>query len=49
MFHSDDPLFRWNGSAKGNKLDSGAYTYYMNATLNDTTEINRKGTVNLMR
>ena len=39
----------WDGTYKGVDLNVGTYLWYLNATLNDGTSIDRKGSVTLIR
>ena len=55
VFQADDPSFEWDGNFQGKKLDSGAYTYYMEVTyIYPSPQVDglpefRKGTIYLMR
>jgi len=39
----------WDGTYKGVKEPAGVYVYYLKAVLNNGTEVNKKGTITLLR
>jgi len=49
VFETTDQKKCWDGTYKGQKLNTGVYVYYLKATLLDGTKINRKGDVSLIR
>lgn len=49
VFETTDQTKCWDGTYKGEKLNTGVYVYYLKATLTDGTTINRKGDVSLIR
>ena len=49
VFETTDQKKCWDGTFKGEKLNTGVYVYYLKATLTDGTNINRKGDVSLIR
>ncbi len=49
VFETTDQKKCWDGTFKGEKLNTGVYVYYLKATLTDGTTISRKGDVSLIR
>jgi len=49
MFESNDVNTGWDGTFKGEPMNTGTYIYYLQATLFDGTTINKKGNITLVR
>jgi gliding motility-associated-like protein len=49
IFNSDSVNSGWDGRFNGEELSPDVYAYYLKATCDDGTEINRKGNVSLLR
>jgi gliding motility-associated-like protein len=49
IFESEDPGFCWDGTFKGNPLNSAVFVYYIKATVKDIGEVVRKGNITLVK
>ncbi|MFH0866370.1 MAG: gliding motility-associated C-terminal domain-containing protein [Bacteroidota bacterium] len=49
VFETTNPKECWDGTYKGKELNTGAFVYYMKATLYDGSEVTRQGNINLFR
>lgn len=49
VFSSTDPLFQWDGSMNGQKLDAGVYAYKLTAVAGDGIESIKTGNITIMR
>lgn len=49
VFETTDPKSCWDGVYKGKELNTGAFVYYLKATLYNGTEVNKQGNINLFR
>ncbi|WP_158824875.1 gliding motility-associated C-terminal domain-containing protein [Mucilaginibacter lacusdianchii] len=49
LFTSTNPNTGWDGSYKGIKEPVGVYIYYLKAVMNNGHEVNKKGTITLLR
>ncbi|UPK71780.1 gliding motility-associated C-terminal domain-containing protein [Chitinophaga filiformis] len=49
IFESNNPQLGWDGSYKGKAQPSGVYIYICKLKLADGTQVDRKGTLNLLR
>lgn len=49
IFNTTSQSVGWDGTYKGQKLNSGVYTYKLYVILSDGTEINQSGNITLMR
>lgn len=49
IFESHDLNTGWNGTYKGQPMNTGTYIWYLKATLQDGTSIEKKGNVTLVR
>lgn len=49
VYETTDPAFKWDGTFRDKKLDSGVYAYYLATKLINGEEILRKGNVSLLR
>jgi gliding motility-associated-like protein len=48
LFETTDKNTPWDGTSKGQPVNTGTYVYMLNATLNDGTSIHRKGNIELI-
>ena len=49
IFYSTNPSIGWDGAYKGNNQPAGVYVYYIKAVMNNGLEVNKKGTITLLR
>jgi gliding motility-associated-like protein len=49
IYESEDPGFCWDGTFKGNPLNSAVFVYYIKATVKDIGEVVRKGNITLVK
>ena len=49
VFETDDITEGWDGTGRERVMNSAVFVYYMNATLIDDKQINKKGNVSLIR
>jgi gliding motility-associated-like protein len=49
VFHNTDPKKGWNGAYKGSAAPEGVYVYYFKVTGTNEAQIERKGTLTLIR
>jgi len=49
VFETTDAKECWDGTYKGKPLNTGAFVYYMKATLYNGTEITKQGNISLLR
>ncbi|MCC7301695.1 MAG: gliding motility-associated C-terminal domain-containing protein [Bacteroidia bacterium] len=49
VYHSTNPLEGWDGTYKGQKLNSAVFVYYFKGTLLDGTEVTEKGNITVFR
>jgi len=49
VFESENQSIGWDGSYKGQAMNTGTYVWYLKVTLNDGTVVNKKGSVALVR
>jgi gliding motility-associated-like protein len=49
VFASTDPAKGWDGVWRGQPCETATFTYYLRATLLDGTEINKQGTISLVK
>jgi len=49
LFTTTDTSAGWDGTFKGNREPFGVYTYYLKALMNNGNQVNRKGTITLLR
>jgi gliding motility-associated-like protein len=49
VFHTTDAAQGWDGTWRGTACEAAVFTYILNATLLDGTEISRKGNVSLVK
>ncbi len=49
IFESQNVSDGWNGTYKGQPMNTGTYVYYLKATMLDGTTVERKGNVTLVR
>jgi gliding motility-associated-like protein len=49
LFTSLNPQDGWDGTYKGTREPVGVYVYYLEATMNDGKQVNKKGTITLLR
>ncbi|HXP51776.1 MAG TPA: gliding motility-associated C-terminal domain-containing protein, partial [Bacteroidia bacterium] len=49
VFETDDKNIPWDGTSKGQAMNTGSYVYSLSATLYDGTNIQKKGNVALVR
>ena len=49
VFESTNPGIGWDGTYKGKAQDAGTYVYYLKATMNDDTTLEKKGNITLVR
>lgn len=49
VYDSDDADFCWDGKFRGILLNNGVFVFYIKATLDDGSNIERKGNINLIR
>jgi gliding motility-associated-like protein len=49
IYTSTNPAMAWDGTSKGKMQPVGVYIYVLNATMQDGTVINKKGSINLIR
>jgi gliding motility-associated-like protein len=49
VFESTDPAFKWEGSYRGQIVNTQVVTYYLTATLIDGKEISKQGNISLVR
>jgi gliding motility-associated-like protein len=49
VFESNTLDYCWDGTYKGKKVNTGVYVYKLNAVLNDGTEIEKAGNINVVR
>lgn len=49
VFETTNPKECWNGKYKGKECNTGAFVYYMKATLYNGTEVKKQGNINLFR
>ncbi len=49
VFESNTLDYCWDGTYKGKKVNTGVYVYKLNAILNDGTEIEKAGNINVVR
>lgn len=49
IYSSTNMTGGWDGTYKGSKEPMGVYIYYVEATMNDGTQVNKKGSITLLR
>jgi gliding motility-associated-like protein len=49
VFSSTDPAKGWDGTWRGEKCEAATFTYFLRATLIDDTQINKQGTISLVK
>lgn len=49
VFETNDPTATWDGTRNGDKLPSGVYVYHLKGTLLDDSEIEKQGSITLIR
>jgi gliding motility-associated-like protein len=49
VFITKDPSEGWDGNFKGKQMDPGVFFYYLKAELLNNSEVNKKGTITLVR
>lgn len=49
VFETSDPAAGWDGKFRGKYPDTAVFTYFLKATLSDSQQINKKGSVSLLR
>ncbi|MCC7532306.1 MAG: gliding motility-associated C-terminal domain-containing protein, partial [Bacteroidia bacterium] len=49
VYDSDDADFCWDGKFRGTLLNAGVFVFYIKASLDDGSNITRKGNINLIR
>jgi gliding motility-associated-like protein len=49
VFESSDAAFCWDGTYKGKTLDPAVFVYFINATFTNSTKVDAKGNISLIR
>lgn len=49
VFMTTDPSFGWDGTWRGKKCEAAVFTYFLRATLQDGTEIEKQGNISLVK
>jgi gliding motility-associated-like protein len=49
VFETEDPAIGWDGTWRSQECESAVFTYILQATLLDGTEINKKGNISLVK
>ncbi|MDF2437818.1 MAG: hypothetical protein K0Q95_2194 [Bacteroidota bacterium] len=49
VFESNDAAFCWDGTYRGKALDPAVFVYFINATFTNSTKVDAKGNISLIR
>jgi len=49
IFESKNPAYGWDGTYKGQAMNTGSFAYYLTALLQDGTAVTKKGNITLVR
>jgi gliding motility-associated-like protein len=49
IFETNDKNMGWDGRYKGSPMNTGSYSYYLHATLYDGSNVDKKGSITLVR